>query len=208
MKYHLFENDLDANYAIGNRIAVDTETMGLDIFNRDRLCAVQLSNGDDDAAIVHFTNTDYNAPNLKKVLSDPNIEKIYHYARFDIASIYLYLDVWATPAICTKIASFLARTFTNRHGLKDLCYDLLDIRLNKQKQTSYWGADSLSHEQCEYAAHDVLHLHAIYDKLEKMLAREGRLELYKKCCNFLPQVIELDMLGWNNINIFDHNIYE
>lgn len=201
----VYDGDLpdDLNLANG-AIAVDTETMGLDL-NRDRLCVVQLSVGDGNAHLVRFEVGQYDCPNLKKLLSDPQRLKIYHYARFDVASIYKYLGIWATPIYCTKIASRLVRTYTDRHGLKDLCRELLGVQISKQQQSSYWGATALSTDQAEYAAGDVLYLHGLKEKLDDMLKRENRTHLAQSCFDFMATRVELDLSGWPDIDIFAHS---
>lgn len=201
----VYEGDLPDNLNLpAGAIAVDTETMGLDL-NRDRLCVVQLSVGDGNAHLVRFEPGQYDCPNLKKLLSDPKRLKIYHYARFDVASIYKYLNIWATPIYCTKIASRLARTYTDRHGLKDLCRELLSVQISKQQQSSYWGAPSLSEDQAEYAAGDVLYLHGLKEKLDAMLKRENRIHIAQNCFDFMPTRVELDLLGWLDTDIFAHS---
>lgn len=201
----VYDGDLpdDLNLANG-AIAVDTETMGLDL-NRDRLCVVQLSVGDGNAHLVRFEVGQYDCPNLKKLLSDPQRLKIYHYARFDVASIYKYLGIWATPIYCTKIASRLVRTYTDRHGLKDLCRELLGVQISKQQQSSYWGGVALSTDQAEYAAGDVLYLHGLKEKLNDMLKRENRTHLAQSCFDFMATRVELDLSGWPDIDIFAHS---
>lgn len=185
-------------------IAVDTETMGLSIINRrDRLCTVQLAFSNQVSYIVQFKD-DYAAPNLKKLLSDTTRPKICHFARFDLIAIWTYLQIMMIPIFCTKIASKLVRTFTDHHGLKSLCQDLLGIQLNKQYTSSDWGNDILSREQQEYAACDVIYLHKLKDILVRMLIREGRLELANKIFEFLPTVVSLDTLGWEVSGLFEH----
>ena len=185
-------------------VAVDTETMGLEL-RRDRLCVVQLSPGDGSADVVQVPPSAHSAPNLKKLLGDPNILKIFHFARFDLAALYNAFGVMPQPVYCTKIASRLSRTYTDRHGLKDLVREVLNIDLSKQQQSSDWGADSLSEAQLAYAASDVLHLHALREKLDPMLAREGRTELAKACFGFLPARAILDLQGWELEDIFAHS---
>jgi ribonuclease D len=172
--------------------------------HRDRLCLVQLSAGDGDAHLVQFAPGAYEAPRLKCLLADPGVLKLFHFARFDLAMIYHYLGVMALPVYCTKIASRLARTFTDRHGLRDLCKDLINIDLSKQQQSSDWGADTLTEEQLRYAASDVLHLHALRDRLDAILAREGRAGLAQACFDFLPHRVRLDLGGWSEQDIFAH----
>ena len=203
MTITMHQGDLPAGLTLGNAVAVDTEAMGLNN-RRDRLCVVQLSAGDGHAHLVRFPDRNYAAPNLKKLLADPKVEKIFHFARFDIAIIRHYLGVECTPLYCTRLSSMLCRTFTDRHGLRDLCKDLLNIELNKQQQSSDWGADTLTQEQQAYAANDVLHLHALKEKLDAMLKREGRMEMAKACFAFLPARAALDLAGWDNVDIFAH----
>lgn len=203
MTITLHKGDLPANLKFGSSVAVDTETMGLNPA-RDRLCLVQLSAGDGTAHLVQLTDRNYDAPNLKALLSDPAVLKIFHFARFDIAAIKAYLQVDCNSVYCTKIASRLTRTFTDRHGLKDLCRDLVGIELSKQQQSSDWGADTLSEDQLKYAASDVLYLHKMKEKLDTMLAREGRTELAKSICDFLPTRAALDLEGWADVDIFAH----
>ena len=202
-KIYYHKGDLPKTVSFKKAVAVDTETMGLNL-QRDRLCVVQLSSGDGIAHIVQLKD-DYHAPYLKKILSDPKILKIFHYARFDVAMLYLYLNVLPTPIFCTKIASRLTRTNTDSHGLKNLCEDLLNVKLSKQQQTSDWGADKLSAEQLEYAAADVLYLHDLKEKLEKLLKREDRLELAQACFDFVFVKALLDIEGFENIDIFAHS---
>ncbi len=171
---------------------------------RDRLCLVQLSSGDGTAHLVQMAPHEYDAPNLKKLLTDPKVTKIFHFARFDVGIIKYYMEVDCTSIYCTKIASTLCRTFTDRHSLRELCRDLLDIELNKQQQSSDWGAQTLTQEQMLYAANDVLHLHAIREKLEQMLEREGRRELAQKVMDFVPVRAALDLVGWPEVDIFAH----
>jgi ribonuclease D len=185
-------------------VAIDTETMGLNP-QRDRLCVVQMSNGDGSADIVQVPKGHRDAPNLKKLLGDPNILKIFHFARFDLAALYNAFGVMPQPVYCTKIASRLSRTYTDRHGLKDLVREVLNIDLSKQQQSSDWGADTLSEAQLAYAASDVLHLHALKAKLDAMLAREGRTELAQACFRFLPERVRLDLAGWAAEDIFSHS---
>jgi ribonuclease D len=184
--------------------AVDTETMGLDT-RRDRLCVVQLSPGDGSADVVQLPAENINAPNLKRLLADPSIEKIFHFARFDLAMISRTLGVMPAPVYCTRTASRLARTYTDKHGLKDLVRELLNIDMSKQQQSSDWGADKLSDAQLAYAASDVLHLHVLREKLDAMLAREGRTELAAACFRFLPDRARLDLAGWAAEDIFAHS---
>jgi ribonuclease D len=203
MTNRLYCGDLPEGLDFGPVVAIDTEAMGLNP-HRDRLCLVQLSAGDGDAHLVQLAPDDYAAPRLKRLLDDPGTTKLFHFARFDLAMLYRYLGVMAHPVYCTKIASRLARTFTDRHGLRDLCKDLLNIDLSKQKQSSDWGAPSLSDEQLRYAASDVLHLHALRSRLDAMLAREGREGLARSCFEFLPHRVLLDLEGWSEQDIFAH----
>ncbi len=185
-------------------VAIDTETMGLNP-HRDRLCVVQLSNGDGSADVVQIPKDHANAPNLKALLGNPAITKIFHFARFDVAALYHAFGVMPQPVYCTKIASRLSRTYTDRHGLKDLVREVLNIDLSKQQQSSDWGAQQLNEAQLAYAASDVLHLHALRERLDAMLAREGRTELAKACFEFLPTRAKLDLGGWENEDIFAHS---
>jgi ribonuclease D len=203
MTYQLHRGDLPEGLLFGDAVAIDTEAMGLNP-HRDRLCVVQLSRGDGDAHLVQLASGCYDAPNLRRLLVDPAVLKLFHFARFDIAIMYHYLGVMAQPLYCTKIASRLVRTFTDRHGLRDLCKDLLGIDLKKEQQSSDWGARSLSEEQLRYAASDVLHLHALRARLDEMLAREGRTELARNCFEFLPARALLDLEGWAEQDIFAH----
>lgn len=204
MAITLHRNDLPDELDLGPEIAVDCETMGLKL-ERDRLCLIQLSSGDGDAHLVQFTDGDYDAPNLKALLADEARTKLFHFARFDLAAISLYLDTVCYPVYCTKIASKLVRTYTDRHGLRDLCKELLDVEISKQQQSSDWGAETLSEEQLAYAASDVLHLHALRDKLQAMLEREGRAEIAEACFEFLPARATLDLIGWDGEDIFAHS---
>jgi ribonuclease D len=201
---HLYKNDLPDNVTFSGSVAVDTETMGLKPY-RDRLCVVQLSGGDGVAHLVQFEKGKYDAPNLKKLFTDPNVEKIFHFARFDLQVLKYYLKIEVAPVYCTKMASKLCRTFTERHGLRELCSELLDIELNKQKQSSDWGASEISKEQMEYAASDVLHLHELKAKLDVMIEREGRVDILKSINNFLNTRADLDRLGWRESDIFSHS---
>ncbi len=203
MAIELHEGDLPDTVRFGAAVAVDTETMGLNP-HRDRLCLVQLSGGNGDCHIVRLKKGQYDARNLKALMADPAVTKIFHFARFDVAAIKRFLGVVPTPLYCTKIASRLCRTFTDRHGLKDLCKDLLGVELSKEQQTSDWGAAELSQAQLKYAANDVLHLHALRAKLDELLAREGRRELAEACFKFLPTRAELDLAGWPEEDIFAH----
>ena len=203
MSIHLHKNDLPDGLTFSGSIAVDTETLGLKT-TRDRLCLVQLSAGDGDAHIVQFAGDNYDAPNLKALLSDRAVVKIFHYARFDLAAIAQYLGVHAAPLWCTKIASKLARTYTDRHGLKELCRELLNVDLSKAQQSSDWGAPDLSDAQLNYAASDVLHLHALKDRLEIMLDREGRRPMAEACFDFVLVRSAMDLAGFEDLDIFSH----
>jgi ribonuclease D len=198
----LYRNDLPADVDLGPVVAIDTETMGLNP-KRDRLCLVQLCSGDGQAHLVQMVDG-YDAPNLKALLTDPARLKLFHFARFDIASIQAYLGVVTRPVYCTKIASRLARTFTDRHGLKELVRDVLGVEISKQMQSSDWGAATLSPEQLRYAASDVLYLHAVRTRLDEMLAREKRTALVQACFDFLPARAALDLAGWEDMDIFAH----
>ncbi|WP_045837291.1 ribonuclease D [Hyphomicrobium sp. 99] len=202
-KIKLHKGDLPAGLSFPNGVAIDTETLGLNP-HRDRLCLVQLSSGDGTAHLVKFDGKEYDAPRLKALLTDPKVLKIFHFARFDIAVLEQYLGVATTPIYCTKIASKLSRTYTDRHGLKDLVGELLGIELSKQQQSSDWGASELSDSQKAYAANDVLHLHAVKTKLDMMLAREGREDLADKAFKFLPTRARLDLAGFEEDDIFAH----
>ena len=204
MTIRLHRGDLPDLSRYKDSVAIDTETMGLNPL-RDRLCVVQMSNGDGSADIVQVPKAHSDAPNLKKLLADPKILKIFHFARFDLAALYHSFGVMPQPVYCTKIASRLSRTYTDRHGLKDLVREVLNIDLSKQQQSSDWGSDSLSEAQLAYAASDVLHLHALREKLDQMLAREGRTELAKACFEFLPSRAKLDLQGWELEDIFAHS---
>lgn len=203
MAVELSQGDLPEGARFGAAVAIDTETMGLNP-HRDRLCLVQLSGGNGDAHIVRFAPGQYAAPRLKALLADPSVVKIFHFARFDLAVLRRFLGVMPQPIYCTKIASRLCRTFTDRHGLKDLCRDLLGVELSKEQQSSDWGAAELTPAQLKYAASDVLHLHALRAKLDDMLAREGRREFAESCFRFLPTRAELDLAGWGEDDIFAH----
>lgn len=204
MNVDLHRGDLPDNLALGDCVAVDTETMGLDP-HRDRLCLVQLSAGDGNCHLVQLPQGRYDAPNLKRLLANPRVTKLFHFARFDIAMLRRYLEVDCRPVYCTKIASRLTRTYTDRHGLKDLCKELLGIDLSKQQQSSDWGRDSLSKEQLEYAASDVLYLHRIREVLDEMLRREGRMERARAAFDFLPTRAALDLEGFGDVDIFSHS---
>lgn len=195
--------DLPEGIDFGDSIAIDTETLGLNP-HRDPLCVIQLSAGDGTAHLVKFALGDYQAPNLKTLLADTSKTKIFHYARFDVAVIAKYLGVDCAPIYCTKIASKLARTYTDGHGLKALCRELLGVELSKEQQSSNWGAETLSDDQIRYAASDVLYLHALRQKLDGMLVSEGRDGLLSPCFDFIPTRCRLDLSGWADLDIFSH----
>lgn len=197
-----YKSDIPADFILDGDIAIDTETMGLNLY-RDRLCVLQFSNGNGDVHIVTFCN-DYQAPNLKKFLNDNNREYIFHFARFDIAIIKKYLDIDFKRIFCTKISSKLVRTYTESHGLKELCREILGVNLSKAQQSSDWGNMDLSSEQLDYAARDVLYLHELRSKLTLMLKREGRDKIAAECFSFLNSRAKLDLLGWNDLDIFAH----
>jgi ribonuclease D len=203
MTNYLYKNDLPSDLNLGLEIAIDTETMGLNI-NRDRLCIMQISAGNGDAHLVQFEQNNYEAPNLKKLLSDEKVLKIFHFARFDVAVISRYLGVDLKNIYCTKIASKLIRTYTDAHGLKSLCDELLNIEISKKQQSSDWGNVEISKQQIDYAASDVLHLHKIKIRLDEMLKREGRYEDFQHCLNFLPTRAKLDLIGFPAADIFSH----
>jgi ribonuclease D len=204
MTVRLHRGDLPDLTRYTDSVAIDTETMGLHP-HRDRLCVVQLSNGDGSADVVQIPKEQGDAPNLKALLANPKVTKIFHFARFDIAVLYNAFGVMPQPIYCTKIASRLSRTYTDRHGLKDLVREVLNIDLSKQQQSSDWGSQSLSEAQLAYAASDVLHLHALRERLDAMLAREGRLGLAQACFEFLPTRAKLDLQGWDAEDIFAHS---
>lgn len=204
MTVHLHEGDLPDGLDFGASVAVDSETMGLR-FRRDPLCVVQLSSGDGDAHVVRLNRPAYDCPNLKALMADRNVLKIFHFGRFDIGMLELHLGVETGPVYCTKIASKLARTYTDRHGLKDVARELAGIDLSKAQQSSDWGATELSQAQLDYAASDVLHLHVIKDRLDAMLVREGRMALAQACFDFLPMRSRLDLEGWDEMDIFAHS---
>ena len=203
MTIHLHSGDLPAGLDLGPVVAIDTETMGL-VPHRDRLCLVQLSAGDGDAHLVQIARGQRQAPNLARMIADPAVLKLFHFGRFDIAVLEHTLGVLASPVYCTKIAARLTRTFTDRFGLKDLCKELIGVDLSQQQQSSDWGADTLTREQMEYAASDVLHLHALKAKLDVLLAREGRTELAEAAFRFLPWRARLDLAGWPETDLFAH----
>lgn len=204
MTIRLHQGDLPDDFQPASVIAVDTETMGLQP-QRDKLCLVQLSNGDGSADLVQLAPFGYDCPNLKQVLGNPDVVKLFHFARFDLAVIAHYLRITAAPVYCTKIASRLVRTYTDQHGLKDLCRELLGVDISKQQQSSDWGAETLTQAQLEYAATDVLYLHAIKDRLDALLLREGRTALADACFRFLPARAALDLAGWQETDIFAHS---
>ena len=202
---HLHEGDLPAGALAGaSEVAIDSETMGLRL-GRDPLCVVQLSDGQGEAHVVQLDRATYDAPNLKALLTDPAVLKLFHFGRFDIAMFWLHLGVVTAPVYCTKIASKLARTYTDRHGLKDVTKELLGIDLSKAQQSSDWGQRKLSDDQVAYAASDVLHLHGLRERLDEMLVREGRDGLARACFDFLPHRAQLDVAGWEDVDIFAHS---
>ncbi|MGL4308885.1 MAG: ribonuclease D [Paracoccaceae bacterium] len=205
MTIHLHKNDLPDGLLLGPVVAIDTETMGLDP-RRDRLCVVQLSSGDGDAHLVQIARGQKSAPNLQRLLADPKILKLFHFGRFDIAALENAFGTVTAPVWCTKIASKLIRTFTDRHGLKYLLQELVGVDVSKQQQTSDWGAEDLTEAQLEYAASDVLYLHRLKDALEQRLIREGRMDLAQACFDFLPVRAKLDLLGWGDdmADIYHH----
>ncbi len=204
MSVTLYRGDLPSGLDLGKVVAIDTETMGLRP-GRDRLCLVQLSSGDGSAHLVQIPQGAVEAPNLKALLADPAVTKLFHFARFDLAALYDRLGVMPQPVYCTKIASRLVRTYTDRHGLKELARELLNVDMSKQQQSSDWGADTLSDAQMAYAASDVLYLHQMKAKLDDMLAREGRTEMARACFDFLPMRARLDLAGWAEEDIFSHS---
>ncbi|NNJ76176.1 MAG: ribonuclease D [Anderseniella sp.] len=204
MAVRIHQGDLPDGLDFGSSVAVDTETMGL-LANRDKLCVVQLSAGDDDAHLVQLDRKTYHAPRLKALMEDANVTKIFHYARFDVGMLKAYLGVDTSPVYCTKIASRLARTYTDRHGLKDLVREMLGIEMSKQQQSSDWGTPVLSDAQKQYAALDVIYLHELKVRLDQMLKREERAELAQACFDFLPTRAGLDLAGWPNEDIFAHS---
>jgi ribonuclease D len=203
LKIKLHKGDLPNGLDLGKIVAIDSETLGLNP-QRDRLCLVQLSSGDGSAHMVQFEAGKYDAPNLKRLLTDPSVTKLFHFARFDVAMFKQYLGVVTTPIYCTKIASKLVRTYTDKHGLKDIVKELLNVDLSKEQQSSDWGAPDLSEKQLAYAANDVAYLHRLKDVLDSMLARESRSALAKACFEFLPSRSELDLAGWGEVDIFAH----
>ena len=205
MKVHFHKGDLPKGIDFGRSVAVDTETQGLSMV-RDKLCLVQLSDGHGDAHIVQVDRRTYDCPNLKALLGDQSVEKIFHFARFDVAVIKRDLGVICTPVFCTKIASGLVRTYTDRHGLKDICKELLSVDISKQQQSSDWAAEELTDAQLNYAASDVLYLHQLKTILSARLLREDRFELATACFEFLPARANLDLLGWADVDIFSHRM--
>ena len=203
MTIHLHQYDIPDNLSFHGTVAVDTETSGLNL-KRDRLCLIQLSDGNGDAHLVHFPTPRYDAPRLKRLIADDTVTKLFHFARFDIGVLSQRLNVWCTPVYCTKIASKLVRTYTDRHSLKELCRDLLGIEMTKAQQSSDWGAAILTQEQQIYAASDVLHLHQLREKLDVMLEREDRSDLAIKCFAFIQTRARLDLAGWGKDDIFAH----
>lgn len=204
MANHLYKNDLPDGLDLGSVVAIDCETMGLNP-HRDRLCVIQMSSGDGDAHIVQFDKGQKAAPNLCAMLENPDVLKLFHFGRFDIAAMYHAFGALAAPVYCTKIASRLVRTYTDRHGLRNLTQELLGIDISKQQQMSDWGAETLTEAQLEYAASDVLHLHRLREELDKRLAREGRADLAQACFDFLPTRARLDLEGWPETDIFAHS---
>jgi ribonuclease D len=202
-RLHLHRGDLPASLSLGPLVAIDTETLGLNP-HRDRLCLAQLSSGDGESHLVQFGAGGYDAPNLRRLLTDPAVTKLFHFARFDVAVFKQYLGVVTRPIYCTKIASRLVRTYTDRHGLKDLCKELLEVDLSKESQSSDWAAETLTQKQLEYAASDVLYLHRLKQRLDVMLSREGRAHLAEAAFAFLPTRAELDLGGWAEDDIFAH----
>lgn len=204
MATHLYQHDLPASLDLGPVVAIDCETMGLNP-HRDRLCVVQMSSGDGDAHLVQIAKGQTDAPNLTAMLTNPDVLKLFHYGRFDIAALYHRFGALAAPVYCTKIASRLVRTYTDRHGLKNLTQDLLGQDISKQQQMSDWGAETLTRAQMDYAASDVLHLHRLRDALDQRLVREGRSDLAQACFDFLPTRARLDLAGWPDTDIFAHS---
>ena len=204
MANHLYQNDLPDGLDLGPVVAIDCETMGLNP-HRDRLCVIQMSGGDGEAHIVQVAKGQTEAPNLCRMLEDPNVLKLFHFGRFDIAAMYNAFGALAAPVYCTKIASRLVRTYTDRHGLKNLTAELIGVDISKQQQMSDWGAEELTGAQLDYAASDVLYLHRLREELDNRLAREGRTELAQSCFDFLPTRAKLDLEGWPEIDIFAHS---
>ena len=204
MTNHVYKGDLPDDLDLGPIVAIDCETMGLNP-KRDRLCVVQLSSGDGNAHLVQVAKGQTSAPNLCRILEDPNVLKLFHFGRFDIAAMFEAFGALTAPVYCTKIASRLIRTYTDRHGLKNLLQELLLVDISKQQQSSDWGAKNLSKAQVEYAASDVLYLHQLRNALNKMLIREGRMEIAQSCFDFLPTRAKLDLAGWPDTDIFAHS---
>ncbi len=204
MDIHLHHGDLPDDIDFGDSVAVDTETMGLNPV-RDRLCLVQLSAGDGQCHLVKFDGRTFDAPNLVNLMNDPDVTKLFHFGRFDVAMIWVYLEVLTRPVYCTKLASRLVRTFSSQHSLRNLCKDLLNVDLSKQQQLTDWGADELTKDQMEYAASDVLYLHKLREHLDTLLEREGRMELAQACFDFIPHRAVLDIAGWPEEDIFAHH---
>ena len=204
MANHLYQNDLPDGLDLGPIVAIDCETMGLNP-HRDRLCLIQMSGGDGDCHLIQVTPGQTEAPNLCAMLSDPDVLKLFHFGRFDIAALMHSFGVETAPVYCTKIASRLVRTYTDRHGLKNLLQELLGIDISKQQQQSDWGAETLTNAQLDYAASDVLYLHALKDRLDTLIAREGRTEIAQACFDFLPTRARLDLAGWPETDIFAHS---
>lgn len=204
MANHLYKNDLPDGLDLGPIVAIDCETMGLNP-HRDRLCVIQMSGGDGDCHIVQVEKGQTSAPNLGAMLENPDVLKLFHFGRFDIAAMYHAFGALAAPVYCTKIASRLVRTYTDRHGLKNLCQELLGVDISKQQQMSDWGAEALTEAQLDYAASDVLYLHRLRDALNARLAREGRTEMAQACFDFLPMRARLDLAGWPETDIFAHS---
>ncbi|NDV98458.1 ribonuclease D [Salipiger sp. PrR002] len=204
MANHLYQGDLPDGLDLGSVVAIDCETMGLNP-HRDRLCVVQLSAGDGDAHLIQVARGQTEAPNLCRLLEDPQVLKLFHFGRFDIAAMYNAFGALAAPVYCTKIASRLVRTYTDRHGLRNIAQELLGVDISKQQQSSDWGAPELKQAQIDYAASDVLHLHRLREAFDVMLAREGRSELAQSCFDFLPARAKLDLLGWADTDIFAHS---
>ena len=203
MTIHLYKNDLPDGLDLGPVVAIDCETMGLNP-HRDRLCLVQMSGGDGDAHLVHVDKGQSEAPNLARMLEDPDVLKLFHFGRFDIAAMYNAFGALAAPVFCTKIASKLVRTYADRHGLRNLCQELLNVDISKMQQSSDWGAPKLTDAQMTYAASDVLYLHRLKEIFETRLEREGRTEIAQACFDFLPTRAKLDLAGWPELDIFSH----
>lgn len=201
---HLYKNDIPDGLDLGPVVAIDCETMGLNP-HRDRLCVIQMSGGDGDAHIVQVEKGQNEAPNLSAMLENPNVLKLFHFGRFDIAAMYNAFGALAAPVYCTKIASRLVRTYTDRHGLRNLCQELIGVDISKQQQMSDWGSETLTDAQLDYAASDVLYLHQLREQLDQRLAREGRTEVAQACFDFLPTRAQLDLAGWPETDIFAHS---